>query len=59
MESKVCYFLAAALVSLVASLVAFQGVPSQYQIIVCALGAIAQGVIAWKAFVTPPPTREL
>lgn len=56
LESKAVWFVSAALLQVVVGLAAFKdGVPTSYQWIVIGIGALAQGFLAWRAFVQKPP----
>ena len=56
LESKVVWFISAFLLQLVTGLAVFKDMsPSGYQWIVVVIGGLAQGFVAWRAFVQKPP----
>ena len=57
-ERKVVWFITAAVVSLAASLALTETAPSQYQLVVAGIAAIAQGLLAYRAFLKPPPVQK-
>lgn len=57
-ETKAIWFLSAAVLAGFTGLAAFKdAVPSAYQLIVIGVGALAQGLLAWRAFVQSPPNN--
>ena len=54
-ESKIVYFFGAVLLSLAGAMTVAEGKPDSWQLWIMGVTALAQGLLALKAFVTPPP----
>lgn len=59
LESKLVWFFSAAVLQAATALTALEGQsPSTFQAIVIGIGALAQGLLAWRLFVKEPPKGE-